>query len=130
MEVNHPDVVAEVTACFERYEAALAANDIDTLGELFWDSPLVVRYGATENLYGGDQIATFRSRRRTDDLARKLVRTVITTHGSDFATTSAEYLRLHSGETGRQTQAWVRTDQGWRIVAAHVSRRMGPEGGG
>jgi hypothetical protein len=121
MEVNRPGVVAEVTVCFERYEAALVSNDLSTLAELFWNDSLVVRFGANENLYGYEQICTFRAQRPTGDLARRLTRTVVTTYGSDFATTSAEFVRLASGDVGRQSQSWMRTESGWRIVAAHVS---------
>jgi hypothetical protein len=123
MDVNRADVVSEVTACFERYEAALVGNDLATLAELFWDSSLVVRFGADENLYGYAQICAFREQRPTDDLTRTLTRTVVTTYGSDFATTSAEFVRLASGDVGRQSQSWLRTESGWRIVAAHVSVR-------
>jgi hypothetical protein len=114
-------VVAEVTACFERYEAALISNDLPTLAELFWDSSLVVRFGANENLYGYEQIYAFRAQRPSGDLARALTRTVITTYGSDFATTSAEFVRVASGDIGRQSQSWMRTESGWQIVAAHIS---------
>ncbi len=121
MEINRPDVVAEVTDAFDRYEAALVGNDIGTLAELFWDSPLVVRYGDGQNLYGHEEIAAFRRSRPVDDLRRDLDRVVITTFGSDCATTAVEFRRLDSGDRGRQMQTWVRTDAGWRIVAAHVS---------
>jgi hypothetical protein len=121
MDINRPGVVAEVSAWFQRYETALVSNDVATLAELFWDSRLVVRFGTDENLYGYEAICTFRDGRPTDDLARQLTRTVVTTYGFDFATTSVEFVRLVSGEVGRQSQAWIRTDAGWRIVAAHVS---------
>jgi hypothetical protein len=121
MDINRADVVAELTASFERYEAALVSNDLAILAELFWESSLVVRFGADENLYGYAQICAFREQRPTDDLTRTLTRTVVTTYGSDFATTSAEFVRLASGDVGRQSQSWIRTESGWRIVAAHVS---------
>ncbi|WP_207482845.1 oxalurate catabolism protein HpxZ [Arenibaculum pallidiluteum] len=119
--VNIPEVLAEVTALFERYERALVGNDLATLDALFWDSPLVLRYGAGENLYGIDAIRAFRAERPAGDLARDLTRTVITTFGRDFATANTEFRRRNSGRTGRQSQTWVRLPQGWRIVAAHVS---------
>ena len=70
--INLPVVVAEVTAVFERYEAALVGNDVAVLDELFWDSPLTLRYGATENLYGYDAIRAFRAGRPAQGLAREL----------------------------------------------------------
>jgi hypothetical protein len=122
VEVNLPDVVAEVTAQFERYEAAFLCNDVDELDELFWNDPLAVRYGAGENLYSHAAIARFRGQRSVDDLEREIVYSVVTTFGRDIAVTSAEFRRTKSGVTGRQSQTWVRTDDGWRIVTAHVSQ--------
>jgi hypothetical protein len=121
VDINIPDVVREVTQAFERYERALVGNDIAVLNELFWDSPLTLRYGATENLYGAEQIAAFRKSRPSVDLARSLGKTVITTYGRDFATANCEFSREHPSRSGRQSQTWLRTDAGWRIVAAHVS---------
>ena len=122
MEVNLPDVVAEVTAQFERYEAAFVGNDVEVLDELFWDDPLTVRYGAGENLYSHAAIARFRTQRAVDDLEREILHAVVTTFGRDVAVTSAEFRRTRSGRCGRQSQTWVRTDDGWRIVTAHVSQ--------
>lgn len=121
MDVNRPAVVAEVRAEFERYERALVANDVAVLDELFWDSPHAVRFGAAENLYGHEEIARFRSGRSTGDLARELLRVEVATFGDDVAVASAEFRKEVSGTTGRQQQTWVRMDEGWRIVAAHVS---------
>ena len=121
-EINRPDVVAEVEAAFARYEAALMANDLATLAELFWQSPHTIRYGVGENLYGGGEIAAFRSARSAAGLRRHLARTVITTFGRDFATASTLYERDSiPGSIGRQMQSWVRFAEGWRVVAAHVS---------
>ncbi|MGF1525413.1 MAG: oxalurate catabolism protein HpxZ [Candidatus Competibacterales bacterium] len=125
MEINLPEVVAEVTAAFERYETALMANDVATLNELFWHSDHTLRYGVNENLYGHDAIAAFRASRSVADVvSRQHLRTVITTYGRDTATANLEYRRA-SGENGRQSQTWVRFAEGWRIVAAHVSLRGG-----
>lgn len=121
MEINHPTVVAEVTAAFQRYETALVNNDIAILDVLFWNSSLTLRYGPSENLYGIEAIRAFRQQRSSQDLARELTHTVITTFGDDTATANTEYRRLNSGRVGRQSQTWVRLPEGWRIVAAHVS---------
>jgi hypothetical protein len=120
-EINIPEVVAEVTHAFERYEHALVANDVATLDALFWKSPRTLRYGIGENLYGYDAIAAFRSARPSIDLTRRLANTVIVTYGRDFATANTEFQREGSTLTGRQSHVWIRTDQGWRIAAAHVS---------
>lgn len=121
MEVNRPDVLAEVMAAFARYEQALVGNDLETLDLLFWDSPLVLRYGTGENLYGIEAIRAFRTARPATGLARDLSNTLITTFGSDMATASTEFHRHGAGVAGRQSQTWVRLSEGWRIVAAHVS---------
>ena len=120
-EINLPDVVAEVTAAFARYEDALVTNRIDVLDELFWPSPATVRYGAGENLVGIDAIRAFRAARPSAGLARTLAATVITTFGRDFATAMTEFRRGGSAAVGRQSQTWVRFPEGWRVVAAHVS---------
>lgn len=119
IEINLPDVVAEVQTVFERYEAALVSNDVATLDELFWNSAHTIRYGVTENLYGYAAIAAFRSARPSTGLERTLANTVITTYGRDFATANTEFQR--SGRQGRQSQTWVRMPEGWRVVSAHVS---------
>ena len=121
-EINIPDVLAEVTAAFQRYETALISNDTDTLNELFCDSPLTVRFGIAENLYGHEQISAFRAARSPAGLARTLHNTVITTYGRDSAIASTEFHRPSAGgRIGRQMQSWIRFPEGWRIVAAHVS---------
>ena len=121
MDINLPDVLAEVQAVFARYEDALVNNRVDVLDELFWSSPHTVRYGAAENLYGIDEIRAFRNARPAQGLARTLTRTVITTYGRDTATAMTEFRRDGSPRIGRQSQTWLRLPQGWRVVAAHVS---------
>jgi Protein of unknown function (DUF3225) len=122
MDIDLPEVVAEVTAAFARYEQALVTNDVATLDALFHDDPRTVRYGGGENLYGYAAIAAFRAARSPAGLARTLSKTVITAYGRDHAVASTLYHRsTNPGKIGRQMQTWVRLPQGWRIVAAHVS---------
>lgn len=121
MEINIPEVLAEVGAVFARYEDALVNNKVDVLDELFWDSPHTLRYGAGENLYGYNAIQAFRAARPAVNLQRAITRSVITTYGTDFATTNIEFARSGSEQTGRQSQTWMRTPAGWRVVSAHVS---------
>ena len=121
MEINRPDVLAEVEAVFQRYEAALVGNDVATLDELFLASPHTVRYGVGENLYGHEAIRAFRAGRPATGLAREILRTQITTYGDRFATTHIEFRRHGSEHHGRQTQTWMKTPDGWRVVGAHVS---------
>ncbi|MFJ1302054.1 oxalurate catabolism protein HpxZ [Pseudomonadota bacterium AL_CKDN230030165-1A_HGKHYDSX7] len=119
--INQPDIHAEVSAQFARYEQALVNNDVAVLDTLFWNSPHTLRYGATENLYGYDEIQAFRAQRPAQGLARTVSRSVVTTYGNDFATTHLEFTRAGSDRVGRQSQTWMRTSEGWRVVAAHVS---------
>jgi hypothetical protein len=122
MEIDLPEVVAEVRREFERYERALVSNDVAALDALFHDDPRTIRYGATENLYGYDEIKSFRAGRSPAGLARTLSRTVITTYGRDLAVASTLFRRgTAPGKIGRQTQTWMRCDQGWRVVVGHVS---------
>ncbi|MCD0502022.1 oxalurate catabolism protein HpxZ [Bordetella petrii] len=121
MDINLPEVVAEVQVQFARYEAALTGNDVAVLDELFWNSPHTLRYGATENLYGYAEIQAFRAARPAQGLQREVLRTAITTYGRDFATCHIEFRRAGSDRIGRQSQTWLRTPEGWRVVAAHVS---------
>ena len=121
MIVNDPPVLAEVTAAVDAYETALMTNDVDALDGFFRDAPETVRYGVAENLYGFAQIAAFRIGRAGGSPQRSRLRTEITTFGRDFAIANVEFLREGAKRPGRQSQAWVRTENGWKIVSAHVS---------
>jgi hypothetical protein len=121
MKINDPAVVAEVTAAFMDYERALNDNDVPGLTDWFWKSPLTIRFGLAENLYGHDAITAFRRARPGVDIRRTIANTVITTYGPDFATANTEFTKRDSGRRGRQSQTWMRTEDGWRVVSAHVS---------
>ena len=128
MDIDLPDVLAEVTAAFERYEKALVSNDIAVLDELFRADRRTIRYGVAENLYGHDEIMAFRAARSPVGLGRRTARTVITTYGRDTAVASTLFYRDQlAGKVGRQMQTWIRFPEGWRIVAAHVSIIADPE---
>jgi hypothetical protein len=122
MEINNPEVLAEVQAAFDAYEVALTTNDVETLDALFWNSDHTIRYGAAENLYGHDEISAFRASRPSAGLMRTQVKPRVTTFGNDFAVTSTMFTRENAaGKIGRQSQSWFRSPEGWRIVSAHVS---------
>jgi hypothetical protein len=121
MKINAPDVLAEVEAAFAAYEAALMANDLEGLDALFWSDEKTIRFGPGQNLYGIEQIAAFRAARVGGSPQRVLFNTVITTFGTDFATANTEFRRQSDPRLGRQSQSWVRTDAGWRVVSAHIS---------
>jgi hypothetical protein len=121
LEINIPDVHAEVSAVFARYEEALVTNQREVLDALFWNSPHTLRYGFSENHYGHADIRAFRASLPVQSPPRELLRTVITTYGRDFATANVEFRREGNQQIGRQSQTWMRTAEGWRVVAAHVS---------
>lgn len=123
MKINDPEIVAELRALYPKYEAALVANDAETLTRMFWASPYTMRFGITENLYGIDEIEAFRKRRSPTNLARTIRRMDIVTFGDDCGSVTLEFERVVNGRTvsGRQSQVWVRFQEGWRIVSAHVS---------
>ncbi|MCX7296070.1 MAG: oxalurate catabolism protein HpxZ [Hyphomicrobiales bacterium] len=122
MEIDLPEVVAEVRKAFDAYEDALVNNKVDMLNALFRDDRRTIRYGVNEVLYGYDAIKSFRVARSPVGLGRTISQTVITTYGRDFATASTLYERPSAaGKIGRQMQTWVKFPEGWRVVAAHVS---------
>lgn len=121
MDIDLPEIHKEVSAAFARYEDALIHNKVEVLDELFWTDPRTIRYGLGENLYGAAEILAFRQSRPNRGLMRELQRTQITTFGRDCATAMTLFQRDGSQQVGRQSQTWVRTPEGWRVVAAHVS---------
>jgi hypothetical protein len=120
MQLDDPQIHAEVRDTFDRYEAAIAANDTATLDSIFWADPRTVRFGTTEILYGHDAIRAFRASvsRYAERTSRKIH---IVTFGQDFAATHLEYERVETGLIGRETKIMARMPEGWRVVSAHVS---------
>ncbi len=121
--MNHIALVDELTQLYLQYEQALCANDLAVLDELFWESPDVVRFGATESLYGIDEIRQFRQNRPAKDLAREIFNLKVVTFGDDTAAVTLEFRRSLNGivRQGRQSQMWRKFPAGWKIVSAHVS---------
>jgi hypothetical protein len=124
LPLNLPDVLAELTQAFEKYESALITNDFLVLNELFWRSEHTLRHGTNEQLYGYQEIADFRIRRGAIDQRRQLRNVRITTFGRDFGIANTEFIPFGTEKVGRQSQTWVRMDEGWRIVSAHVSYKV------
>jgi hypothetical protein len=119
--INLPDVVAEVRAVFDRYEAALQCSNIPVMEELFWNHAATTRYGVGENLHGWQAISDFRRSGKLGQFQRTLFNTIITTYGRDFATANTEYQRDGEATTGRETKTLIRTADGWQVVSAHAS---------
>lgn len=121
MDVNIPEIVEQVTEAFLQYEKALTDNDVDMINHLFWDDPKTLRYGPNGTLVSHAELAAFRRDRPTKGVRRKLKNTSIVTFGQDYAVANTEADDEATPGTGRQSQTWVRTPDGWKIVAAHVS---------
>lgn len=121
MEINRPDVLAEVTEKFLHYEQAINTNDIEVLDRSFFDSAQTVRFGMNEELWSYDEIMAFRRTRNTAGTPRQLVKYVITTYGESLAVADAVFQREGVNKIGRQSQTWVKFDVGWKVVSAHVS---------
>jgi hypothetical protein len=123
MEINDPEVIAELRAVYPLYEEALVNNDVETLTKMFWASPYAIRLGAGENLYGVEEIEAFRKSRPAVNLTRRMVRLEVVSFGRDFGSITLEFERDTAAGVvrGRQSQVWVRMEEGWRIVSAHVS---------
>ncbi|MBN3961191.1 oxalurate catabolism protein HpxZ [Nostoc sp. NMS8] len=121
--VNDPTVVAEVTDLYLKYEEALSNNNLEVMDSLFWDAPEVVRFGITENLYGGDEVRNFRQNRPNPKIEREILNLKVAAFGKDAATVTLEFHRIINGveRFGRQSQTWYRFTEGWKVVSAHVS---------
>ncbi|MEH1782874.1 oxalurate catabolism protein HpxZ [Nostoc sp.] len=121
--INDPTVVAEVTDLYLKYEEALSSNNLEVMDSLFWDAPEVVRFGITENLYGGDEVRNFRQNRPNPKIEREISNLKVVTFGKDAATVTLEFRRIINGveRFGRQSQTWYRFTEGWKVVSAHVS---------
>ena len=124
MIINDAEIIADVRREVDAYEAALMANDVAALDGFFWASPHTIRYGVAENLYGFDEIAAFRLGRTGGSPPRERLRTEVVAIGSDAAVANVEFTRTDTGRNGRQTQTWIRTPDGWKIISAHVSLRQ------
>jgi hypothetical protein len=124
MVINDPDTLREVTEIFTIYERALLANDNALLASLFLDTPFTIRYGLVDAQHGYHEVVSFRATQAP--FTRRLDRTVITSYGRDCATASTLFVRDDTpGKIGRQMQTWVRTEDGWKVAAAHVSMMDG-----
>ena len=121
MEVNIPEIVDEVTEAFNSYEKALTENDVEMINHLFWNDRKTLRYGPNGTLISHEVLANFRRNRSTNGVQRVLKNISIVTFGRDYAVANTEANYKNVSGTGRQSQTWVRTAEGWKIVSAHVS---------
>ena len=123
MEINIPEIVAEVTEAFMKYEKAILANDVEMINELFWNNEKTLRYGPNGTLISHAALSAFRHSQDIGAWERTLKDTYIVTFGRDFAVANTESTRSTADGINRQSQTWVRMQEGWRIVSAHVSEQ-------
>jgi ketosteroid isomerase-like protein len=122
VEINRPEVVAEVAAAFAEYEKALVAGDVDAMSRAFWDSADVVRFGINDHQVGAGELRAWREAQPPLPPGRTLIDPKITTFGDDLAVVTTRFRYPGSATEGRQSQTWHRfPDAGWRVVHAHVS---------
>jgi hypothetical protein len=121
VDVDRPDVVAEVALAFATYEKALVDGDVETMTESFWPDERVVRYGLADRQYGAGALREWRASQPPLPPGRCLHDTRITAFGADVAVVTTLFTYPDSPVEGRQSQTWVRVDGAWRIVSAHVS---------
>jgi ketosteroid isomerase-like protein len=120
-EINHHDVVSDITRLFLDYESALMNNDVDALNQYFWQHDAVSRYGIGDKQLGHQALVDYRQTVPAPDFTRTLHDVRITAFGPDMAVAMCEFKRSDTPLHGFQTQTWVRMPQGWKIVSAHVS---------
>ena len=114
-------MVESVLDAFQRYEAALLANDLDALDGFMWHDHRVVRVGVDDRQDGFAAISAFRRSQVRQTPPRVLRDTVIVTFDDRSAVVTATFVPTDGSPAGRQSQTWVRMADGWCIVAAHVS---------
>jgi hypothetical protein len=120
-DLNHPEVVSELTRIFLDYEAALMRNDAQALNQYFWNHGAVTRYGICDRQLGHSALVAYRQSVPAPHFTRTLHDVRITAFGPDMAVAMTEFKRSDTALHGFQTQTWVRMPQGWKIVSAHVS---------
>lgn len=129
LDIAHIDsdtVLQEVLACFQAYEAAFMANDVDALNAFFWEDPRTTRYGIQDRQWGHAALVAYRAATPAPNFTRRLEHLRLHAFGPDHAVAQVEFVRSDTPLRGFQTQTWVRLPQGWRIVSAHVSMIPGP----
>ena len=121
VELDRPEVVAEVRAAFDRYERALVDGDVAVLTELFWDDARCVRFGIADRQQGAAEIAAWRRAHPSVPPGRILRHTRVLAIDDRTAVVTTLFGYPDGAVEGRQSQTWVKLPEGWRIVAAHVS---------
>lgn len=121
MPIDRPDVLAEVSAASERYERALTEGDVEAIISAFWHAPQALRIGDDEELVGFMAIEAFRREQGSRPVHRQVRQRVITSFGDSLAAVHLVTYYKHPERIGRQSQLWLRTDDGWRVAQAHVS---------
>ncbi len=111
-----------VLDAFAAYERALVAHDVEALDAFFVDDPATRRFGVADEQCGATALARWRRASDPVPAGRRLEATQVVPLGDDVAVVSTRFGYGDGPATGRQSQVWVRTPDGWRIAHAHVSQ--------
>jgi hypothetical protein len=117
------DVEDEVHACFRAYEDALLARDVAAMDAWFADDHRTIRFGTAEEQWGADAVRRWRSLAPQIPAGRSLSETRVDVWTDTVAVVTTLFRYPSSVLVGRQSQTWLRTEAGWRIIHAHVSER-------
>ncbi|WP_281287857.1 AtzH-like domain-containing protein [Humibacillus xanthopallidus] len=110
--------------CFMAYEAALSAGDTAQMDSWFAADSRTIRFGIGEEHWGADAIRRWRHSASPVPPGRLLSETRVDLWADDLAVVTTLFTYPSSSAVGRQSQTWLRTPPGWRIVHAHVSERV------
>jgi len=116
-------LVREVLACFTAYEEALSVGDVAVMDSWFADDARTVRFGIADEQWGAEDVRRWRSMAPQVPAGRRLDETRVDLWTANLAMVTTLFRYPASVLVGRQSQTWLLTDAGWRIIHAHVSER-------
>jgi len=107
-----------VLACFTAYEEDVAAMDA-----WFADDARTIRFGMADEQWGAEDVRGWRSLALRAPAGRQLSETRVDMWADNVAVVTTLFRYPASVSVGRQSQTWLLTDAGWRVIHAHVSER-------
>jgi ketosteroid isomerase-like protein len=112
-----------VLACFTAYEEALSAGDVVAMDSWFAEETRTIRFGIADEQWGAEEVRHWRAVAPRVPAGRSLSKTRVDLWADNLALVTTLFRYPASVSDGRQSQIWLRTDAGWRIIHAHVSER-------